>query len=70
MSRRKKSLNKELHEILSPGFVFDVAKQQMLLFKNNKWIDLSEHGLMKSLLPTLLYLNRWDQETKSGFWYI
>lgn len=70
MSRRKRSLNEELYDILRPGFVLDIAEKRMFLFKTNKWIDLSDHGFMKALLPTLLYLNRWDRETYAGFWYI
>ena len=70
MSRRKKTLDEELHDILSPGFVLDIAENRILVFKNDKWIDLSDHGLMKAFGATLLYLRRWDWKTKSGFWYI
>lgn len=70
MSRRKKTLDEELRDILSPGFVLDLDEKRILVFKNDKWIDLSDHGLMKAFAATVPYLRRWDWKTKSGFWYI
>ena len=71
MSKRKPTTKDEIREALTPGFVLDIQKRRMLLFKNNKWIDLDTGGLMQAILSAVgLLLDRWDYEARSGFWYI